>query len=78
MQFFKASPKNLDGVRMIQLPDSPLKEEQLQKIVKHSPTVKDRSAHELLLKDHIITVIEKYPIIDSSVSTDKQDTIAVG
>ena len=78
MQFFKASPKNLDGVRIIQLPDSPLKEEQLQKIVKHSPTVKDRSAHELLLKDQIITVIEKYPIIDNSVSSDKQDTIAVG
>ena len=78
MQFFKASPKNLDGVRIIQLPDSPLKEEQLQKIGKHSPTVKDRSAHELLLKDQIITVIEKYPIIDNSVSSEKQDTIAVG
>lgn len=54
MQLFKVSPKNSDGIRKIVMPESPMAEDAILKVCKHSPTVKDRSAHELLLKDQIV------------------------
>jgi hypothetical protein len=65
MQFFKASPKNKQGIRKIELPESPIPKEQIEKH-KCSPTVKDRTHHELLLKDQIITVVEKYIIYNDN------------
>ncbi len=76
MQFFKVSPKNSDGIRKVVLPDSPMTEEVIKKVCRHSPTVKDRSAHELLLKDQIVTVIEKFPILNQDQTN--VDTVAIG
>ncbi|CDW83101.1 protein kinase domain protein [Stylonychia lemnae] len=78
LQLFKASPKNESGIRKVVQPSSPVASDK-QNDQKLSPRFKDRKNHnQLLLKDQIVTVVERYLIQDENIDPENMTEVRIG